>query len=175
MGKHSYILAQFRSLAPHERLFSEFLCKGAKLMDKVISSLDVVGGNLYPNVRQARLDIGAKLLSHATVAGVEQPKRLADDLTRRRIQYRLHPIVDEFFQLGRERNIDSIDIAIMPGVLGKGIKLFETALPTRFLVADHVVLENSGVVVMRYAAADRLNGTPLINYVRRGDIDQGLV
>jgi hypothetical protein len=63
----------------------------------------------------------------------------------------------------------------MPVVLGNGIKLFETALPTKFLVADHVVLENSGVVVMRYAAADRLNGTPLINYVRRGDIDQGLV
>ncbi len=55
MGKHSYVLAQFRSLAPHERLFSEFLCKGAKLMDKVISSLDVVGGNLYPNVRQVGL------------------------------------------------------------------------------------------------------------------------
>jgi len=71
--------------------------------------------------------------------------------------------------------IDSIDIAIMPVVLGNGVKLFETALPTKFLVADHVVLENSGVVVMRYAAADRLNGTPLINYVRRGDIDQGLV
>jgi hypothetical protein len=30
-------------------------------------------------------------------------------------------------------------------------------------------------VVMRYAAEDRLNGTPLINYVRRGDVRQGQV
>jgi dihydrofolate reductase len=69
--------------------------------------------------------------------------------------------------------IDSIDIAIMPVVLGKGTKLFETGLPAKFLLADHVVLENSGVVVMRYAAEDRLNGTPRINYVRRGDVRQG--
>jgi dihydrofolate reductase len=71
--------------------------------------------------------------------------------------------------------IDTIDIAIMPVVLGKGTQLFETALPAKILVADHVVLENSGVVVIRYAAGDRLNGTPLINYVRRGDVDPGLV
>ena len=63
----------------------------------------------------------------------------------------------------------------MPVVLGKGTQLFETALPATILVADHVVLENSGVVVIRYAAGDRLNGTPLINYVRRGDVDPGLV
>jgi len=44
------------------------------------------------------------------------------------------------------RLIDSIDIAIMPVVLGKGTKLFETALSAKFLLADHVVLENSGIV-----------------------------
>jgi dihydrofolate reductase len=59
------------------------------------------------------------------------------------------------------------DIAIMPVVLGKGTKLFETALAAKFALVDHVVLENSGVVVLRYAVADRLNGMPRINYVRR--------
>jgi len=69
--------------------------------------------------------------------------------------------------------IDSIDIAIMPVVLGKGTKLFETGLPANFVLTDHVALENSGVVILRYAADDRLNGMPPITYVKRDEAISG--
>jgi hypothetical protein len=46
MRKHSYVLAQFGSLAPHEGLFSEFLCQGLKPLDKLIGGIDVVNGDL---------------------------------------------------------------------------------------------------------------------------------
>jgi len=67
--------------------------------------------------------------------------------------------------------IDSIDIAIMPVVLGQGIRLFDTAMNAKFRAVDQRVLANSGVVVLRYAPADRLDSVPEINYVRRGDVD----
>jgi len=69
--------------------------------------------------------------------------------------------------------IDSIDIAIMSVVLGKGTKLFETGLPAKFVLTDHVALENSGVVILRYAADDRLNGMPPITYVKRDEAISG--
>jgi dihydrofolate reductase len=67
----------------------------------------------------------------------------------------------------------TLDVAIMPVVLGKGTKLFDTGLPANFVLTDHVALENSGVVILRYAADDRLNGMPPITYVKRDEAISG--
>jgi dihydrofolate reductase len=64
--------------------------------------------------------------------------------------------------------IDSIDIAIMPVVLGQGTRLFATAVSANCRLVDRCVLADSGVVVLRYALADRREGVPEINYVSRG-------
>jgi dihydrofolate reductase len=62
--------------------------------------------------------------------------------------------------------IDSIDVAIMPIVLGTGTKLFETALPTQLLLVDRAILQKSGIAVIRYAVADGEVMIPRISYVR---------
>jgi hypothetical protein len=47
--------------------------------------------------------------------------------------------------------IDSIDIAIMPVVLGQGTRLFDTAMTAKFRAVDQRVLAHSGVVVFDMA------------------------
>ena len=74
--KHSYVVAEFGSRAPHERLFSEFLGNGVKLFNKVIGGIDIDGGDLDPNVckvslgefRVDRIPQGVRALSAASLA-----------------------------------------------------------------------------------------------------------
>ncbi len=66
--------------------------------------------------------------------------------------------------------IDSIDVAIMPVVLGTGTRLFETALPTQLRWVDHAIPEKSGIAVIRYAVASGAPVNPGINYVRGDSI-----
>ncbi len=61
--------------------------------------------------------------------------------------------------------VDTVEVAVMPVLLGDGIPLLPPGATTTLVLADHKVLP-SGIVVLAYSAPGGLGPPPAIRYVK---------
>ncbi len=64
------------------------------------------------------------------------------------------------------RLVDSVEVAIMPVILGSGIPLVQPGSTTKLTLADQKTLPATGIVVLSYAVGDAKNSPPRIVYVK---------
>lgn len=62
--------------------------------------------------------------------------------------------------------VDTVEVAVMPVLLGSGIPLVPPGPIARLSFADRKVLPDSGIVVLAYAVAGSTAAPPRIEYVR---------
>ena len=60
--------------------------------------------------------------------------------------------------------VDTVEIAVMPVMIGSGIPLLPPGVITKLVLADHKVLQRSGIVVLSYSAPK--GRTARIRYVK---------
>ncbi len=82
MWKYPHVLAQFRSLASHQGLLSEFLRQSSDPFDKAIGGIDIVGGDLYlvlfrPVLPPSWLSTSTARLSSNSLSYKWSPRQLA--------------------------------------------------------------------------------------------------
>jgi dihydrofolate reductase len=62
--------------------------------------------------------------------------------------------------------VDTVEIAVMPVLLGAGIPLLPPGPRTTLTLVDHKVLPDSGIVVLAYTVPDGAGPAPQIEYVK---------
>lgn len=67
--------------------------------------------------------------------------------------------------------VDTVEIAVMPVLLGAGIPLMPPGAPVKLTLADRRVLPDSGIVLLAYAVAGSTAQPPRIEYVTVGGAD----
>jgi dihydrofolate reductase len=61
--------------------------------------------------------------------------------------------------------VDTVEVAVMPVLLGQGIPLMPPGASTSLVLADHKVLPNSGIVVLAYALPARREADVRIGFI----------
>ena len=61
--------------------------------------------------------------------------------------------------------VDTVEVAVMPVLLGSGIPLLPPGRPSRLVLADQKTLPASGIVVLSYSVAGATGAAPRIGYV----------
>ena len=61
--------------------------------------------------------------------------------------------------------VDTVEIAVMPVLLGSGVPLLPPGGRTKLVLADHKTLPASGIVVLSYSVPGKLGPLPKIGYV----------
>ena len=64
------------------------------------------------------------------------------------------------------RLVDTVEVAVMPVLIGDGIPLLPPGARTSLTLADYKVLPASGIVVLAYSVAGRKGVAPEIRYVK---------
>jgi len=64
------------------------------------------------------------------------------------------------------RLVDTVEVAVMPVLIGDGIPLLPPGARTSLTLADYKVLPASGIVVLAYSVAGRRGVAPEIRYVK---------
>lgn len=64
--------------------------------------------------------------------------------------------------------VDTVEIALMPVLLGQGIPLLPPGAPTKLVLADQKVLRRSGIVALTYSVAGSNATAPRIRYINPG-------
>jgi len=64
--------------------------------------------------------------------------------------------------------VDTVEVAVMPVLLGAGIPLLPTGAPTELVLADQKILPASGIVVLAYSVAGSAGPAPRVRYIRSG-------
>lgn len=62
--------------------------------------------------------------------------------------------------------VDTVEVAVIPVLLGAGIPLVPPGPTTTLVLADHKVLPASGIVALSYSVADSGAAAPRIRYVK---------
>jgi dihydrofolate reductase len=62
--------------------------------------------------------------------------------------------------------VDTVEVAVMPVLLGTGIPLLRPGAPTTLALADRKVLPSSGIVALAYTVAGTREAAPRIRYVK---------
>jgi dihydrofolate reductase len=62
--------------------------------------------------------------------------------------------------------VDTVEVAVMPVLLGQGIPLMPPGAPTSLVLADHRILPNSGIVVLAYALPARRAADVRIRFIK---------
>src|SRR5262245_56652341 len=62
--------------------------------------------------------------------------------------------------------VDSVEIAVMPVLLGTGIPLLPPGASTKLVLADQKTLPRSGIVVLSYSLPGGAGPAPLIRYIK---------
>ena len=62
--------------------------------------------------------------------------------------------------------VDTVELAVIPVLLGAGVPLLPPGVTTTLELADHRVLPGSGIVALAYAVPGGLGPAPAINYVK---------
>jgi dihydrofolate reductase len=70
--------------------------------------------------------------------------------------------------------VDSVEVAVMPVLLGAGIPLLPPGSKTRLKLVDHKVLPTSGIVALSYAVPRRAGPPPRISYIKPVQKTKGL-
>jgi dihydrofolate reductase len=61
--------------------------------------------------------------------------------------------------------VDTVEVAVMPVLLGAGISLLPSGASTKLTLSDHRVLPDSGIVALAYAVPGAVGPAPRIGYV----------
>jgi dihydrofolate reductase len=70
--------------------------------------------------------------------------------------------------------VDTVEVAVMPVLLGAGIPLLPPGTATELVLADQKILPRSGIVVLAYSVAGSAGPAPRIRYIKgRGKRDEG--
>ncbi len=62
--------------------------------------------------------------------------------------------------------VDTVEVAVMPVVLGQGIPLLPPGAARKLVLADHKVLPESGIVALAYTVEGSGQAAPRIGYVK---------
>ena len=62
--------------------------------------------------------------------------------------------------------VDSVELAVMPVLLGNGIPLMPAGAPTKLVLVDQKTLPRSGIVVMSYTVPGGVGPAPPIRFVK---------
>lgn len=62
--------------------------------------------------------------------------------------------------------VDTVEVAVMPVVLGTGIPLLPEGADTKLTLADHKVLPSSGIVVLAYSVPGGVGPGPRIRFIK---------
>lgn len=62
--------------------------------------------------------------------------------------------------------VDTVEIAVIPVLLGSGIQLMPPGAATTLTLADHKILPKSGIVVLSYSLPGSVGPAPRIAYVK---------
>jgi len=62
--------------------------------------------------------------------------------------------------------VDTVEVAVMPVLLGAGIPLLPPGAPTELVLADQKILPASGIVVLAYSVAGSAGPAPRIRYIK---------
>jgi dihydrofolate reductase len=70
--------------------------------------------------------------------------------------------------------VDTVEVAVMPVLLGDGIPLLPPGAATKLVLADQKILPASGIVVLGYSVAGSVGPAPRIRYIKgRGTREAG--
>jgi len=64
--------------------------------------------------------------------------------------------------------VDTVELAVVPVLLGSGIPLLPPGATTKLLLADHKALPTSGIMMLSYAVAGKARRATQIGYVKKG-------
>ena len=62
--------------------------------------------------------------------------------------------------------VDTVEIAVIPVLLGDGIPLLPPGAMTKLKLSDHRILPESGIVVLSYAVAGSTATAPPIRFIK---------
>ena len=62
--------------------------------------------------------------------------------------------------------VDTVEVAVIPVILGSGVPLLPPGASTKLVLADHRVLPASGIVALSYSIPGGVRPTPPIGYVK---------
>jgi len=62
--------------------------------------------------------------------------------------------------------VDTVEVAVMPVLLGAGIPLLPPGAATKLKLADQKTLPRSGIVALAYSVAGGVGPAPRVGYVR---------
>jgi len=68
------------------------------------------------------------------------------------------------------RLVDTVEVAVMPVLLGAGIPLLPPGASTKLVLADKKVLPRSGIVMLAYTVPRGVGPAPRIRYVKAGTV-----
>jgi dihydrofolate reductase len=63
--------------------------------------------------------------------------------------------------------VDTVEVAVVPVLLGSGIPLLPPGAATKLILADQKILRRSGIVALSYSIPGGLGPVPRIRYVKR--------
>jgi len=66
------------------------------------------------------------------------------------------------------RLVDSVEIAVMPVMLGSGVPVLPPGAATKLVLNDQKTLPKSGIVVLSYAVPGGVKPVPPIRYIKTG-------
>jgi dihydrofolate reductase len=78
-----------------------------------------------------------------------------------------------FRSLLHARLVDTVEVAVMPVLLGNGIPLLPPGASTKLVLADQKILPRSGIVVLSYRVAGSRAPGASIGYVKTGKTGTG--
>jgi dihydrofolate reductase len=73
-----------------------------------------------------------------------------------------------FHALLAAKQVDTVELAVMPVLLGVGIPLLPPGVETKLRLTDHRILPKSGIAVLAYQVEGGSGAPPAINFVKRG-------
>jgi dihydrofolate reductase len=73
---------------------------------------------------------------------------------------------DLFRSLLKAGLVDTVEVAIMPVLLGNGIPLLPPGVTTKLQLTDHKTLPASGIVALSYSVPGGAGPSPRIGYVK---------
>lgn len=62
--------------------------------------------------------------------------------------------------------VDTVEVAVMPVLLGSGIPLLPSGASTKLVLADQKILPASGIVALAYSVAGGVGPAPRIRYIK---------
>ncbi|MFL5563480.1 MAG: hypothetical protein ACJ77J_00180, partial [Gemmatimonadaceae bacterium] len=69
--------------------------------------------------------------------------------------------------------VDTVELAVMPVLLGAGIPVLPPGKLTELVLADQKILPRSGIVVLAYSVRGRKGPTPRIGFIKPGKQKRG--